>query len=124
VIAAVSKDLELIEMINARLVPDAQEVLTPGDAMAGMILTGLGCAHRPLSLPPQCFATKPLERLFREGIRAAMWNRFQLGRTLDEAYTYGCDLVFQELALVVCAQEGLDRRCHHLDTTSFALHGE
>ena len=94
VIASVIKDLELIEMINARLVPDAQEVLTPGEAMAGMILNGLGFANRPLSLTPQFFANKPLELLFREGIRAEMLNRFKLGRTLDEAYTYGCDRCF------------------------------
>jgi transposase len=111
-------------MINARLVPDAPEVLTPGDAMAGMILNGLGVANRPLSLPPQFFANTPLERVFREGIRAEMLNRFQLGRTLDEAYTYGCDLWCHELALVVCAPEGMDLRFKQLDTTSFALHGE
>jgi transposase len=83
VIASVIKDLGLIHMINARLVPDAQEVLTPGEAIAGMILNGLGFAHRPLSLPPPFFAHKPLDLLFREGICAEMFNRFKLGRTLD-----------------------------------------
>ena len=53
-----------------------------------------------------------------------MFNRFKLGRTLDEAYTYGCDLLFSELALAVCAQEGIDLRFNHLDTTSFSLSGE
>jgi hypothetical protein len=48
VIASVIKDLGLINMINARLVPDAQEVLTPGEAIAGMILNGLGFANRGL----------------------------------------------------------------------------
>ncbi len=124
VISAVMKDLGLIDMINARLVPDAQEVLTPGEAMAGMILNGLGFANRPLSLTPQFFANKPLDLLFRQGIRAEMFNRFKLGRTLDEAYTYGCDLLFQGLALAVCAQEGIDLRFNHLDTTSFSLSGE
>jgi hypothetical protein len=47
-----------------------------------------------------------------------MFNRFKLGRTLDEASAYGCDLVLQELALAVCAQEGIDLRFNHLDTTS------
>jgi Domain of unknown function (DUF4277) len=47
VIASVIKDLGLIDMINARLVPDAPEVMTPGEAMAGMIRNGLGFAHRP-----------------------------------------------------------------------------
>jgi transposase len=124
VIAAVIKDLELIEMINARLVPDPHAVLTPGEAMAGMIFNGLGCAHRPLSLTPQFFANNPLDLLCREGIRAELLNRFTLGRTRDEASTYGCDLLVHELALGVGAQDGIDLRFNHLDTTSVALHGE
>ena len=124
VIASVIKDIGLIHMINARLVPNAQEVITPGEAVAGMILNGLGFANRPLSLTPQFFASKPLDLLFRAGMSAEMFNRFTLGRTLDEAYTDGCDLLFQELALAVCAHEGIDLRCNHLDTTSFSLSGE
>jgi transposase len=123
VIASVIKDLGLIAMIDTRLVPDDQEVITPGEAVAAMILNGLGFANRPLSLTPQFFANKPLDLLFREGIKTEMFNRFKLGRTLDEAYAYGCDLLFEELALSICAHEGIDRRFNHLDTTSFALTG-
>jgi transposase len=124
VIAALIKDLGLVNMIDTRLVPDAQAMITPGEAVAGMILNGLGFANRPLSLTPQFFANKPLDLLLRQGIDAAMFNRFKLGRTLDEAYAYGCDLLFEELALSICAQEGIDLRFNHLDTTSFALAGE
>ena len=53
-----------------------------------------------------------------------MFNRFKLGRSLDEVYTYGCDLLFSELALAVCAHEGIDQRFNHLDTTSFSLTGD
>jgi transposase len=123
VIASVIKDLGLIDMIDTRLVPDEQEKITPGEAVAGMILNGLGFANRPLSLTPQFFASKPLDLLLRKGIDAEMFNRFKLGRTLDEAYAYGCDLLFQELALAVCTQEGIDLRFNHLDTTSFSLTG-
>jgi transposase len=123
-LASVIKDLGLIDMINKRLVPDDQEVITPGEAVAGMILNGLGFANRPLSLTPQFFANKPLDLLLREGLDAEMFNRFKLGRTLDEAYTYGCDLLFEELALSLCAQEGIDLRFNHLDTTSFCLTGD
>jgi transposase len=122
-IVSVIKNLRLIEMIAARLVPDAQEEITPGEAMAGMILNGLGFTNRPLSVTPQFFANKPLDLLFRAGVHAEMFNRFKLGRTLEEAYHYGCDLLFSELALGVCAQEGIDRRFNHLDTTSFSLSG-
>src|SRR5712692_4333168 len=123
-IAAVIKDIRLIEMIDARLVPDEQEVLTPGEAVAGMILNGLGFTHRPLTLTPQFFANKPLDLLFREGVDAELFNRFKLGRTLDEAHAYGCDLLFSELALAVCTQERITLRFNHLDTTSFSLSGD
>jgi transposase len=123
-IAEVIKDLGLIGMIDARLVPDEQEVLTPGEAVAGMILNGLGFSNRPLSLTPQFFANKPLDLLFREGVHAELFNRFKLGRTLEEVSAYGGDLLFSELALAVCGQEGIDQRFNHLDTTSFSLTGD
>ena len=122
-IASVIKDLGLIDMIDRRLMPDEQERITPGEAVAGVILNGLGFANRPLSLTPQFFANKPLDLLFRHGLDAELFNRFKLGRTLDDASAYGCDLLFQELALAICAHEGIDLRFNHLDTTSFALTG-
>ena len=124
VVASVIKGLGLIEMIDARLLLHDQEEITAGEAVAGMILNGLGFSNRPLSLTPQFFANKPLDLLFREGVRAEMFNRFKLGRTLDEVHAYGCDLLFSELALAVCAQEGIDERFSHLDTTSFSLTGD
>ena len=111
-------------MIDARLAPDAQETLTPGEAVAGMILNGLGVAKKPLTLTPQFFANKPLDLLFRQGVQAEMFNRCTLGRTLDALHTYGGDVLCSELALAVCAQEGLHQRFHHLDTTSFSLNGD
>lgn len=122
-IASVINDLGLVSRIDARLIPDDQEALTPGEAIKGMILNGLGFANRPLSLTPQFFANKPLDLLFRPGVEAAMFNRFKLGRTLDEVDTYGCDLFFSEIALAVCQHEAIDQRFNHLDTTSFALTG-
>jgi transposase len=124
IVASVIKDLGLIEMIDARLLLHEQEEITAGEAVAGMILNGLGFSNRPLSLTPQFFANKPLDLLFHEGVRAEMFNRFKLGRTLDEVHAYGCDLLLSELALAVCAQEGIDERFNHLDTTSFSLTGD
>jgi len=122
-IASVINDLGLVRRIDARLPPDAQEAITPGEAIKGMILNGLGFANRPLSLTPQFFANKPLDLLFRPGVDAEMFNRFKLGRTLDEVNIYGCDLFFSEIALAVCQHEAIDHRFSHLDTTSFSLSG-
>src|SRR6266571_344981 len=124
VVASVIKDLGIIKMIDARLPPHDQEEITTGEAIAGMIVNGLGFANRPLSLTPQFFANKPLDLLFRPGVRAEMFNRFKLGRTLDEVHAYGCDLLLSEVALAVCAQERVAQRFSHLDTTSFSLSGD
>jgi transposase len=84
VVASVIKELGLIEMIDARLRPHNQEEITLGEAIAGMIVNGLGFANRPLSLTPQFLAHKPLDLLLRPGVRADMFHRLQLGRSLDE----------------------------------------
>jgi transposase len=111
-------------MLDARLTPDAQAALTPGEAVAGMILNGLGCAHRPLSLTPQFFTNKPLDRRLRPGVRAEMCNRFTLGRTLAEVQADGGALLLSEGALAVCAQDSMEPRGPHLDTTSCSLSGD
>ncbi len=77
-----------------------------------------------MTLTPQFFTGKPLDLLFRPGVEADMLNRFKLGRTLDEINSYGCDLLFSEMALAVCQQEAIDQRFNHLDTTSLSLTGE
>jgi transposase len=124
IIAGVIKDLGIIEMIDRRIVPDDQEEISTGEAVAGMILNGLGFSDRPLSLTPQFFENKPVELLFRKGVLAEHFNRFKLGRSLDKIFSYGCDVLFSEIALAVCQQEGIDLRFNCLDTTSFSLTGE
>src|SRR2546430_17546256 len=89
-----------------------------------MLLIGLGFVIRSFSLTPPFFSNKPLDFLFREGICAEMFHRFQLGRRLEEVHAYGCDRLLSEIAVAVCAQEGIDLRFKPLDTTSFALTGE
>jgi transposase len=124
VVAGVIKGLGFIEKIDARIEPDEQEQITTGEAIAGMILNGLGFSNRPMTLTPQFFDNKPMGVLFREGVKAEYFNRFKLGRSLDEVYRYGCDLLFSELAREVCEQEGIDLRFNDLDTTSFSVTGE
>jgi len=89
-----------------------------------MIINGLGFSDRPMSLTPQFFEGKAFDILIREGITPDMLNRFKLGRSLDDVFSYGCDLLFSEIALSVCQQEDIDLRFNSLDTTSFSLTGE
>ena len=109
-----------MSLIDARLKPDDQEAITSGEAVKGMLLNGVGFANRPLSLSPQFFANKPLDLLFRPDVTAEMFNRFTLGRTLEEVNTSGSDLLLSEIALVVCQHEAIDQRLNHLDTECLA----
>jgi hypothetical protein len=54
-LASVIKEVGLIGMIDARLVPDKQEEITAGEAVAGRLLNGLGFANRLMSLTPPVF---------------------------------------------------------------------
>ena len=124
IVAGVIHDLGIIEMIDSRIEPDEREEISTGEAIAGMILNGLGFSNRPISLTPQFFENKPMALLFRDGVWSDSFNRFKLGRSLDKAFSYGCDMMFSEIALSVCQQEGIDLRFNCLDTTSFSLTGE
>jgi transposase len=123
IIAGVIKDLGLIEMIDTRVGLDDQEGITTGEAIAGMILNGLGFSDRAMSLTPQFFANKPVGLLFRDSVAAEHFNRFKLGRSLDKTFSYGCDTLFSEVALAVCQQEEVALTFTCLDTTSFSLTG-
>jgi len=124
IVAGVIQDLGIIEMMDSRIVLDEREEISTGEAVAGMIINGLGFSDRPISLTPQFFQGKALDILIREGITPDMLNRFKLGRSLDKVFSYGCDLLFSEIALSVCKQEEVDLRFNSLDTTSFSLTGE
>lgn len=124
VVAGVIDDLRIVEIIDTRIETDLQEEITAGEAVKGMIINGLGFSNRPMTLTPQFFQNKPLDVLFREGMRAEHFNRFKLGRSLDDVYAYGCDLLFSEISIAVCQQEHVELRFHSLDTTSFSLTGD
>jgi uncharacterized protein DUF4277 len=121
--ASVIKAVGRISLIDARLVPDTHAALTPGEAVAGMLLTGVGVAHRPRSVTPQFFANTPLDLRLRAGGAAQMCKRCTLGRTLAEVQVYGGARWCRALALAGCAHEGIAPRFPHLDPTSFSLRG-
>ena len=73
-----------MERIDARMQPADQANITTGAAVAGMILQGLGCADRPLSVPPQFCATKPVALRCRAGVAAEPCHLGTLGRSLDQ----------------------------------------
>jgi hypothetical protein len=113
----------VLERIDPRRVPDAPAESTPGEAMAGMIRTGWGGGNRPLSLPPQFFATHPRARLCREGVHAERCNRCPLGRPREAVAADGGALLVRARARAVCGQDGSDQRVTPLAPTSVSVSG-
>jgi transposase len=123
-VASVINDLKIVEIIDERIQPDDQEAVSTGEAVKAMILNGLGFSNRPLMLTPQFYENLPTELLFRKGVKAEHFNRHKLGRALDGVFSYGCDVLFSEIALYGCQREEIEMRFNSLDTTAFSLTGD
>ena len=124
IVAGIMKDLGFTELINEAIGTDKQEILTTGDIVAGMVINGLGFASRPLMLAPQFFENKPLEMLIKPNITADHFNRHRIGRALDVISEFGCEKLFNTLALSACKTENVITRFAHADTTSYSLCGD
>jgi len=114
----------LVERIDFLLGRHDDEKISAGEAVAGMIINGLGFTDRSMTLTPQCYENCPVELLFRDGVQPSDFNRFKLGRTLDEIHEFGCTDLFSDLAYQACSREEIESQFGHLDTTSFSLTGQ
>jgi transposase len=124
IVAGVIEDLKIVQIIDQYLPQDEKQEITPGEAVKGMIMNGLGFANRPLSLSPQFFTNLPIEHLFRKGVKASHFNRHKLGRTLDQCFDFRCESLFTLVAQQACQIENVDCKFKSLDTTSHSLTGE
>ncbi len=118
------QELDLIPLMDHILGVDPQAKLTHGQAIAAMILNGLGFTTKPLYLTPQFFATKPIDMLFGDHFQAEDFNRYRLGRALDKIYQYGCEAFFSQVASSICQKIGLSTTFTSLDTTTFSVSGQ
>ena len=113
-----------MSLLDKHLSQDDKQEITPGEAIKGMIMNGLGFSNRPLSLSPQFFTSFPIEHLFREGVNASHFNRYKLGRTLDQCYDFGCESLFSLISHQAYEIEAVDCQFKSLNTTSHSLTGE
>lgn len=118
------REFGIIDLIDKKVGTDNQHNVSTGEAVAAMVMNGLGFVSRPLSLTPQFFQTKALDVLFSHEIDPHELNRHRLGRALDDIHAYGCELLFSELASHVCKQMSVAEKFTSLDTTSFSVTGE
>ena len=118
------REFGLIDLIDQKLGKNDQNIISSGEAVAAMVMNGLGFMSRPLSLSPQFFQTKALDVLFARAVNPEELNRHRLGRVLDDIHAYGCELLFSEIASHVCKKTAVDEKFTSLDTTSFSVSGE
>lgn len=118
------REFGIIDLIDQKIGKDAQHNVSAGEAIAAMVMNGLGFLSRPLSLTPHFFQTKALDVLFSREIEPDDLNRHRLGRVLDDVHAYGCELLYSELASHVCKKIAVNEEFTSLDTTSFSVSGE
>lgn len=117
------REFKIIELIDQLLGVDQAYNISTGEAVAAMIINGLGFVSRPLSLTPLFFQSKALDVLFGRQIDPEQLNRHRLGRALDQIHQYGCEYLFSQIAVYLCQQIKLDQSFISLDTTTFTLTG-
>ena len=110
-VAGVIQDLGLVHKIDI-LLPGEHKVST-GNAVAAMILNGLGFTDRPLSLTAEFFEEIAVSRLIGEGVSHVDLNRHRLGRCLDDVAEFGVSKLFAEVAADVAVQEGVSTDRFH-----------
>ncbi|MCP4572649.1 MAG: IS1634 family transposase [bacterium] len=124
IIASTIKDLNLINLINEKIGTKSQEIISTGEAIAGMILNGLGFTSEPMYLSPKFFEGKALKNLFDRDLVPENFNATKLSKSLDAIYDYGLEKLFLELSVSTCKQEKINTKFQSLDTTSISLTGE
>lgn len=117
-------ELGIVDLINDCIGVDTREEITTGEAVAGMILNGLGFVSKPLSLSPVFFKSKALELLFKPGIKAENFNSSKLSKSLDKVRAFGLERLFFILSSSACSKAGVNVSSQGLDTTTLSLHGE
>lgn len=88
------REFGIIDLIDQKIGNDDQHNISTGEAIAAMVMNGLGFVSRPLSLTPQFFQTKALDILFSRELDPDELNRHRLGRALDDIHTYSTLAIF------------------------------
>jgi len=75
----VCQEIDLASEIDRIVGVDPRQKVTCGEAVVAMVLNALGFVDLALYLFPEFMATKPVELLIREGLKAEYFNDDVLG---------------------------------------------
>ena len=123
-IASVIDELGLVELLDELFPPHPQNHITTGQVVKAMVLNCLGFLSAPLYLFSEFFESRPIEYLLGEGIEAKHLNHDRMGRVLDQLWTFGLSSLFVRLAMTAVAKFDVSVKQTHMDSSSFAVHGE
>lgn len=123
ILAGVCKEIRLAELID-RHVDNGQRKVTVGEAVVAMVLNAMGFTGRPLYLTPRFYESRPVDTLIREGLSSADFHDYSLGTALDALYKQGITELFFAVASQILAEQGIETRFAHLDSTTFSVYGQ
>ena len=84
IVAMVCREIDLAGEIDRVVGVDPRQKVTCGEAVVAMVLNALGFVDRPLYLFPEFMATKPVELLIGERLKAEWFNDDVLGEDFGE----------------------------------------
>ena len=123
IVAGVLHDIGFFSVAGESFPDQGGEEISDGQAIAAMILNGLGFTDNALSLTEEFFELLPTEKLLGEGVTPENLNRHKLSRALDKIYEFGCSEFFSLVASRAVMVEGVESKYQSLDTSSFSLTG-
>jgi len=123
-VAGMYDQLEIGQLIDATIPQDhEQRNVSIGQCVKAMILNWLGFTNERVYLLPKFFETKPIERLFGDGVCAEHFNDDALGRTLDSLYETGLTPLFACISSQAMKKLEIIPSFGHLDSTTFSVFG-
>jgi len=124
-VAAILKKLNLIERIDKILPPKTRShQISHGQAIAALILSGIGFSHNRLYLNQNFFEQFPVEKLLGKRIKPEMLTYDVLAGALDAIYKYGTSDFFMDIGFRTAIDFNLLSSELHLDSTSIPFFGK
>ncbi len=119
---ALLKEAGIVELLDSRIVPDEQRILTPGNAtalMVGALYKGMG--RRALYKLDEDYATAPLDLICGPGIKAEHLNARAFSRALDDLYELDLPSLTFEIYEILRKKYGIVAVIYNMDSTNFGV---
>ena len=119
---AILEQCGICDMIDERIEPDPQRILTPGKAvklMVGAMFMGMGC--RPLYLFDRLYASAPLELLCGEGVVPKNLNTRAFSRALDDIFALDLPALTFDVYSRLAERYLIEGFVYHVDSTNFGV---